>query len=72
VLGLISSKRAQLESADEVVARIEEAARFLPVERMALSTQCGFGTVWEGNPITPAVQEAKLRLVAQVARRVWI
>jgi 5-methyltetrahydropteroyltriglutamate--homocysteine methyltransferase len=71
VLGLISSKRAQLESPDEVVARIEEAGRVIPMERMALSTQCGFGTVWEGNPITPAVQEAKLKLVAQVARRVW-
>jgi 5-methyltetrahydropteroyltriglutamate--homocysteine methyltransferase len=71
VLGLVSSKRAELESSGAIVARIEEAARYLPLERMAVSTQCGFGTVWEGNPITPAVQEAKLALVAQVARRVW-
>jgi 5-methyltetrahydropteroyltriglutamate--homocysteine methyltransferase len=71
VLGLVSSKRAKLEPPEELVARIREASRFCPLERMALSTQCGFGTVWEGNPITQAVQEAKLRLVAQVARRVW-
>ena len=71
VLGLISTKRAQLESADELVARIKEASRYCPLERMALSTQCGFGTVWEGNPIAESVQEGKLKLVATVAHQVW-
>jgi 5-methyltetrahydropteroyltriglutamate--homocysteine methyltransferase len=71
VLGLISTKRTELESAESVVARIEEAARYYPRELLALSTQCGFGTVWEGNPISEAIQAAKLKLVADIAHRVW-
>ncbi len=71
VLGLISTKRAELEPAEEIVRRIEEASRFVGRERLALSTQCGFGTVWEGNPIPEATQERKLRLVAEIAHRVW-
>jgi hypothetical protein len=51
--------------------RIEEAARYFPREQMGLSTQCGFGTVWAGNPIPESVQEAKLRLVAEIAHRAW-
>lgn len=70
-LGLISTKRIDLEPADEIVKRIEEAGRYFPREKLAISTQCGFGTVWDGNPIPEATQEAKLRLVAEVARRVW-
>ena len=70
-LGLISTKRAELEPIDAIVRRIEEASRYFPREQLGLSTQCGFGTVWEGNPIPEAVQEAKLRLVADIARRVW-
>jgi len=71
VLGLISTKRAELEPVEAIVQRIEEASRYFPRERLGLSTQCGFGTVWEGNPIPEAAQEAKLRLVADIARRVW-
>jgi 5-methyltetrahydropteroyltriglutamate--homocysteine methyltransferase len=71
VLGLISTKRAELESAQSVMARIEEAARYYPREQLALSTQCGFGTVWEGNPVTEATEAAKLRLVANIAHQVW-
>jgi 5-methyltetrahydropteroyltriglutamate--homocysteine methyltransferase len=71
VLGLISTKRAELEPADAIVRRIEEASRFVGRERLALSTQCGFGTVWEGNPISESAQEGKLRLVAEIAHRVW-
>jgi 5-methyltetrahydropteroyltriglutamate--homocysteine methyltransferase len=71
VLGLISSKRTELEPVDEIVKRIEEASRYFPREKLALSTQCGFGTVWDGNPIPDATQEAKLRLVADIARSVW-
>jgi len=71
VLGLISTKRIELEPAAEVGKRIDEAARYFPREQMGLSTQCGFGTVWEGNPIPESTQEAKLRLVAEIAHRTW-
>jgi 5-methyltetrahydropteroyltriglutamate--homocysteine methyltransferase len=71
VLGLISTKRTELESAESLVARIGEAARYYPREQLALSTQCGFGTVWEGNPISEAIQAAKLGLVANIAHQVW-
>src|SRR5579862_8150816 len=64
VLGLISTKRAALEPAEEIVRRVEEASRFFPREQIGLSTQCGFGTVWEGNPIPESVERDKLRLVA--------
>jgi 5-methyltetrahydropteroyltriglutamate--homocysteine methyltransferase len=71
VLGLVSTKNAELESVEGLVKRIEEAAHHFPREQMALSTQCGFSSGVRGNPISQAVQEAKLRLVAQVAHRVW-
>jgi len=71
VLGLISTKRAELEPAGAIAKRIEEASRYYPRERMGLSTQCGFGTVWEGNPIPESTQRDKLRLVAEIAHRVW-
>lgn len=71
VLGLISTKRNALESADALVARIDDASRFFPREQLALSTQCGFASVFRGNPVTEAAQEAKLRLVVDVAHRVW-
>jgi 5-methyltetrahydropteroyltriglutamate--homocysteine methyltransferase len=71
VLGLISTKRAELEPVGEIVNRIKEAARHFPRDQMGLSTQCGFGTVWDGNPVAASVQEAKLRLVVEAARRVW-
>jgi 5-methyltetrahydropteroyltriglutamate--homocysteine methyltransferase len=71
VLGLVSTKRAELESSESLIGRIEQAARYYPREQLALSTQCGFGTVWEGNPITQETQAAKLRLVADVAHLVW-
>jgi 5-methyltetrahydropteroyltriglutamate--homocysteine methyltransferase len=71
VLGLVTTKRSHLESSDELKARIDEASRYLPLERLALSTQCGFGSTAEGNLITPEAQRAKLELVVQVARDVW-
>jgi 5-methyltetrahydropteroyltriglutamate--homocysteine methyltransferase len=71
VLGLISTKRAELERPDEVMKRIDEAARYFPRNQMGLSTQCGFGTVWEGNPIPESAQRQKLSLVAEIAHRVW-
>jgi 5-methyltetrahydropteroyltriglutamate--homocysteine methyltransferase len=53
------------------MARIEPASQHFPREHLALSTQCGFASVAEGNPISEAAQEAKLRLVTEVARRAW-
>ena len=71
VLGLITTKTAQLENKDAVKRRIEQAARFVPLERLAISPQCGFASVVEGNRITEADQFAKLSLVAEIARDVW-
>jgi 5-methyltetrahydropteroyltriglutamate--homocysteine methyltransferase len=71
VLGLISTKRTELEAAAAVAARIDEAARYYPHEQLAISTQCGFGTVWEGNPLSVEIEAAKLKLVADIAHRVW-
>jgi 5-methyltetrahydropteroyltriglutamate--homocysteine methyltransferase len=70
-LGLISSKRAQPESADEIVERIEAASKFVPLENLALSPQCGFASTMEGNLLTEDDQWTKLRLVAETAKRVW-
>jgi len=71
VLGLVSTKKEAVEPTAGLVARIEEASRYFPREQLALSTQCGFASVMQGNPIGEAAQEAKLRLVTKVARRVW-
>jgi 5-methyltetrahydropteroyltriglutamate--homocysteine methyltransferase len=71
VLGLLTTKRGALEGEDAVARRIREAAAIVPLERLALSPQCGFASGEAGNPLTPAEQEAKLRLVGRVARRVW-
>jgi 5-methyltetrahydropteroyltriglutamate--homocysteine methyltransferase len=71
VLGLVSTKRPTLEHADTLGARIVAAGRFFPHEQLALSTQCGFASNAGGNPITPDVEAAKLKLVANVARAVW-
>jgi 5-methyltetrahydropteroyltriglutamate--homocysteine methyltransferase len=71
VLGLITTKRGELENADELVARIEKASRYVDRERLALSPQCGFGTSIIGNKLTQEQQVAKLRLVSEVAERVW-
>ena len=71
VLGLVSSKRAALESAAEIRRRITEAAQVIPLERLALSPQCGFASTHEGNRLTPDDQRRKLELVASVAREVW-
>jgi 5-methyltetrahydropteroyltriglutamate--homocysteine methyltransferase len=71
VLGLVSSKKAALESKNELKQRIEQAATVIPLERLALSPQCGFASTVEGNLLTIADQEAKLRLVAETAVEVW-
>jgi len=71
VLGLVSSKLPRLESGDVLARRVEEAARFVPMENLALSPQCGFASTMEGNLLTEDEQWAKLRLVAETARHVW-
>ena len=71
VLGLITSKKGELESKDTIKRRIDEAAKFCPLEQLALSTQCGFSSTVEGNKLTVDQQAAKLRLVVEVAREVW-
>ncbi len=71
VLGMVSSKTPELESPGQLMARIEEAGRFIPLERLALSPQCGFASTVLGNPVTAQDQAAKLRLVVEVAERVW-
>jgi 5-methyltetrahydropteroyltriglutamate--homocysteine methyltransferase len=71
VLGLVSSKKSTLESKSELKQRIEQASHFIPVDRLALSPQCGFASTLEGNLLSPADQEAKLRLVAETAQEVW-
>lgn len=71
VLGLISTKRSQEETADQLRSRIDEASRYVSQDRLALSPQCGFASVAKGNAISFEVQEKKLRLVADVAHRIW-
>ena len=71
VLGLVSSKKPQLESKDELKQRIHAAANYIPKERLALSPQCGFASTMEGNLVTAADQQAKLRLVAETANEMW-
>jgi 5-methyltetrahydropteroyltriglutamate--homocysteine methyltransferase len=71
VLGLVSSKKGALESKEELKQRIDKAAVHVPLERLALSPQCGFASTEEGNAVTPAEQAAKLRLVAETAKEVW-
>jgi 5-methyltetrahydropteroyltriglutamate--homocysteine methyltransferase len=71
VLGLVSSKRPALESADALARRVDEAARHVPLEDLALSPQCGFASTMEGNLLTEDEQWDKLSLVVETARRVW-
>jgi methionine synthase II (cobalamin-independent) len=71
VLGLISTKTPELESRDDVLRRIDEASRTVPLERLAVSPQCGFASVEEGNPLSPDDQRRKLELVVDVAGAAW-
>jgi methionine synthase II (cobalamin-independent) len=71
VLGLVTTKRGELETKDMLKRRIEEATRFVDVDQLCLSPQCGFSSTVEGNLLTRAEQEAKLRLVVETAEEVW-
>lgn len=71
VLGLVTTKKPRLESREELLGRIQEASRYIPLERLALSPQCGFASTMEGNRLSPEDQQRKLELVVSVAREVW-
>ena len=71
VLGLISSKLPRMEDKAQLVKRIEDASKYVPLENLALSPQCGFASVMEGNEMTEDEQWAKLGLVVETARAVW-
>ena len=71
VLGLVTTKSATLESQGRIRRRIDEAAGYAPLDQLALSPQCGFSSTVHGNEIEVESQAAKLRLVVEVARKVW-
>ena len=71
VLGLVSSKTPELESADVLKRRLDDAARYVDLDRLAISPQCGFASTVAGNPLSEADQRAKLKLVVDVARATW-
>ena len=71
VVGLLTSKFPELEREEDVIARIREAAQYVPLERLRLSTQCGFSSTEEGNNLTEEEQWAKIALVRRVAQQVW-
>jgi 5-methyltetrahydropteroyltriglutamate--homocysteine methyltransferase len=71
VLGLVTSKRAVLEGKDALKRRVEEAAKYVPLEQLCLSPQCGFSSTVDGNALTIDEQAAKLRLVVETAHEIW-
>ena len=71
VLGLVTTKRGELESPDALKRRIDEAARYVPLDQLCLSGQCGFSSTVEGNVLTYDEEVAKLDLIVSVARDVW-
>ena len=71
VLGLVTTKRGALESKDVLKRRIDEASRYVPLEQLCLSPQCGFSSTVEGNALSREQQAAKLQLIVETAREVW-
>jgi 5-methyltetrahydropteroyltriglutamate--homocysteine methyltransferase len=71
VLGLVTTKRGDLERKDDLKRRIEQAARYVDLEQLCLSGQCGFSSTVEGNALTEDEQWAKLELIVETARDVW-
>ena len=71
VLGLVTTKFGQMEDQDELKRRIDDAARYAPLEQLALSPQCGFSSTVHGNNIAVEAQRAKLALVVETAQEVW-
>ncbi|BAP85282.1 5-methyltetrahydropteroyltriglutamate--homocysteine S-methyltransferase [Paucilactobacillus hokkaidonensis JCM 18461] len=71
VLGLVTSKNGKLEDKQTVINRIHEAAKYISLDQLCLSTQCGFASTEEGNVLTEEQQWAKIKLVKEVAQEVW-
>jgi 5-methyltetrahydropteroyltriglutamate--homocysteine methyltransferase len=71
ILGLVTTKKGALEKKDDLKRRIDEAAKFAPLEQLALSPQCGFASTEEGNVLTEEQQWAKMREVVEIAEEVW-
>jgi 5-methyltetrahydropteroyltriglutamate--homocysteine methyltransferase len=71
VLGLVTTKRGELEAKDELKRRVEEASRYVPLDQLCLSPQCGFSSTVEGNLVTHEQQVAKLRLIVETAEEIW-
>ena len=71
VLGLVTTKLGELEDPADIKARIDAAAKFAPLDQLALSPQCGFSSTVHGNDVSFAQQEAKLRMVIDIAQEVW-
>lgn len=71
VLGLVTTKTPQLETIEDLAARINEASQYVPVERLALSPQCGFSTSIIGNRISTEDQRRKLKLIVETAGEIW-
>jgi 5-methyltetrahydropteroyltriglutamate--homocysteine methyltransferase len=71
VLGLITTKKPELESVPSLIRRVTEASRYIPLERLGVSPQCGFASSIIGNNISPEAQRLKLDLVVKTARKIW-
>jgi methionine synthase II (cobalamin-independent) len=71
VLGLVTSKSGTLESKDEIKRRIDEAAKFVDIDQLCLSPQCGFASTEEGNILTEAQQWAKLKMIVELSEEIW-
>jgi 5-methyltetrahydropteroyltriglutamate--homocysteine methyltransferase len=71
VLGLVTSKSGRLESKDDIKRRIDQAAKFVPLDRLCLSPQCGFASTEEGNILAEDEQWAKLKMIVEIAQEVW-
>ena len=71
VLGLVTSKKGDLENKDDLKRRLEEASRFIDLDQLCLSPQCGFSSTLEGNALTQDQEIAKLRLIVETAEEVW-
>jgi 5-methyltetrahydropteroyltriglutamate--homocysteine methyltransferase len=71
VLGLVSTKTPVIEDKSALRQRVEDATKFVSLDRLAVSPQCGFASVDTGNPVTPEVQRHKLALVCDLARDIW-
>jgi 5-methyltetrahydropteroyltriglutamate--homocysteine methyltransferase len=70
-MGVMSSKKPRVETEDELVRKIEDASRFLDVDRLALSPQCGFASTYHGNEVTEDIQWRKLETLVAAAERIW-